>query len=174
MNQKNASINLKELSHLTGFSISTVSKALNNRVDISLKTKEIVVEVAKKHNYVPNSFAVGLRKNKSHTVAVILPQVNVPFYGNLLFYFHRIADCLGYRLLVFQSFKSEKKEIEYLKNIGDGSIDGAIVITNKKNKCPYNQFSVPVLTIPIFEAEAAENLERFSFNTFEKFLVEIN
>ena len=167
-------INLKELSHLTGFSVSTVSKALNDRVDISSKTKKIVVGAAKKHNYVPNSFAVGLRNSKSYTIAIILPQVNVDFYGNVLFHFHKIADKLGYRILVFQSFENEAKEAEYLTSISDGSIDGAIVISKKKSNVYDKKFSVPILPITVGEAEAAVNLEQFSLNTFKNFLTEIN
>ena len=172
MNQKTASINLKELSYLTGFSISTISKALNDKVDISTKTKKIVMGVAKEYNYVPNSFAVGLRNNKSYTIAVILPQINISFYADLLSHFQKIADKEGYRILVFQSFKSEAKELESLKSIRDGSIDGAIVITENVNNNNHIKFSVPVLNIAIADAMSTKNLEHFSLKSFEALLKE--
>ena len=174
MNQKTPSINLKELSYLTGFSVSTVSKALNDKIDISTKTKKIVMGVAQKHNYVPNSFAVGLRNNRSYTIAAILPQVNTDLYGDILYYFQKTADRLGYRIVVFQSFGSEIKEIQYLKSICDGSIDGAILITEKENTSYSDRYSIPVLSIPTVEVKGAENLEKFSHAKFEKFLFEIN
>ena len=115
MNTQATSINLKELSYLTGFSVSTVSKALNDKYDISKKTKRLIMGVAKEHNYVPNRFAAGLRSKKSNTVAIILPQINVSFYSNILSYFQKIAARQGYRIMVFQSFEKEEKEIKFFK-----------------------------------------------------------
>lgn len=174
MNPRSSTINLKELSYLTGFSVSTVSKALNDKLDISDKTKRLITKIAEKHNYIPNSFAVGLRNKKSSTVAIILPQINVDFYSNMLFYFQKIADQQGYRIIIFQSYENEIKEIEYLKSICDGSIDGAIIITSVKNNLYSKNFSIPVLTLSIMEALAMEDLDRYCYNSFEKLLVDIS
>lgn len=165
------SINLKELSYLTGFSISTVSKALNDKLDVSVKTKRLITRVAKKYNYIPNSLAVSLRNRKSSTVAIILPQINVDFYSSLLFHFQKIADRQHYRIVVFQSFESEQKEIEYLKSICDGSIDGAIVITRAKNNLYLQDYMIPVLSLSILETLSTENLDDYCFSAFEKLLV---
>lgn len=173
MNPKNSSINLKELSYLTGFSVSTVSKALNDKFDISDKTKRFITGIAEKHNYIPNSFAVGLRNKKSCTVAIILPQINVDFFSNMLFYFQNTADRNGYRIIVFQSFELELKEIEYLNSICDGSIDGAIVITSIKNNVYSNNFSIPVMALSIMEALATEELDNYCFNNFDLLLNKI-
>lgn len=53
---------LKDISIITGFSVSTISKALNNKDDISTKTKEIIQKAALENNYQPNHYAVMLRK----------------------------------------------------------------------------------------------------------------
>jgi len=58
-------VNLKKISTLSGFSVSTVSKALNNKKDISSVTREAIQGIAKKHNYVPNFSALALRKQRS-------------------------------------------------------------------------------------------------------------
>jgi LacI family transcriptional regulator len=173
MSPHNTSINLKELSYLTGYSVSTVSKALNDKFDISAKTKSLITRVAKEHNYIPNSFAVGLRNKKSSTVAIILPEINVTFYSNLLFHFLQIADHQGYRIVVFQSFENTSKEIEYLKSICDGSIDGAIVITSTKNNLYSKDYTIPVSTILIMEALSQEALNEYCFHIFEKLLTKI-
>ena len=170
MSAHHTSINLKELSFLTGFSISTVSKALNNKLDVSTETKQLIMGVAKKHNYIPNSFGLGLRSKKSRTVAIILPQINTNFYSNLLFYFQQIADHHGYRIVVFQSFESETKEIGYLTSICDGSIDGAIVVSRRRNDFYSENYAVPVTTILIAEALGQDKLKKYCFLMFEKLL----
>ncbi|EDM45405.1 putative LacI-family transcriptional regulator [unidentified eubacterium SCB49] len=173
MSPHNSSINLKELSYLTGFSVSTVSKALNDKFDISEKTKRFITSVAEDHNYVPNSFAVGLRNKKSRTIAVILPQINIEFYSNLLFHFQKIAARKGYRVVVFQSFEKEEKEIEYLKSVCDGSIDGSIVFTNNKNNLYAEDYSIPVASILISKEHNEDELNEYCFKIFEKLLVQI-
>ncbi len=170
MNTHSTSINLKELSVLTGFSVSTVSKALNGKLDVSTKTKRLIMDVAEEHNYVPNSLGVRLRNKKSYTVAIIVPQINIKVYSNLLFYFHQIADCRGYRIIVFQSFKSELKETECLHSLCDGSIDGAIVFSNVINNFYTRNYKIPILTIEIREALIQENLSKYCFQKFEKLI----
>ena len=173
MSAHHTSINLKELSFLTGFSISTVSKALNDKFDISDKTKRFITRIAEKHNYIPNSFAVGLRNKKSSTVAIILPQINVDFFSTMLFHFQKTADRNGYRTLVFQSFAKEIREVQYLNSICDGSIDGAIVITNKKNNLCAKTFSIPIMTLEIMEAPRTEELDSYCCNNFNILLSKI-
>ena len=51
---------LKKLSELLGISISTVSRALKDHPDISVKTKARVKELASTLDYEPNNFAVQL------------------------------------------------------------------------------------------------------------------
>lgn len=172
MSPHNTSMNIKELSYLTGFSVSTVSKALNNKLDISTETKRFITSIAEKHNYIPNSLAVSLRNKKSSTVAIILPQINVDFYSNVLFNFQKIADHHDYRVVVFQSFEREVKEIEYLKNICDGSIDGAIVITSSKNNSYSKDYSIPVLTLSIVETLSSEDIDEYCSSAFKKLLTQ--
>jgi len=70
-----SAITLKKISRLSGFSVSTVSKALNDKKDIGVETKEMIMSIAKQHNYVPNYFATALRKQNTKTLAVIIPQI---------------------------------------------------------------------------------------------------
>lgn len=76
---------LKKISHISGFSTSTVSKALNDCFDISVDTKKIIQDIAIQYNYTPNKNAIALRKSKSNIIAVILPQVNQQLYSDTLF-----------------------------------------------------------------------------------------
>lgn len=64
---------LKEIAEQLGISITTVSKALKGYSDVSLKTKNAVISLAKELNYTPNSFAVNLRTKESKTIGLIVP-----------------------------------------------------------------------------------------------------
>ncbi len=66
-------MNIKEFSRHLGLSTSTVSKALNNRSDVSEDTKRKVQEAAIALGYKPNVSARNLRSGKANAVAMLLP-----------------------------------------------------------------------------------------------------
>ena len=63
-------ITLKHISQISGYSISTVSKALNNRSDVSKQAKFKISKIAKSNNYIPNNTALALRSKKTKIIAV--------------------------------------------------------------------------------------------------------
>lgn len=130
-----SAITLKTLSVLSGYSVSTVSKALNDKADISIETREAIMNIAKEHNYVPNHYALALRKQQTKTLAVIIPEIADSFYGAILSEIQNLTFELGYRLMVFQSFTSQHKEKECFKLINDGSVDGVLVLSATDNTC---------------------------------------
>ena len=151
MNHLESTITLKEISIAAGYSVSTVSKALNNKLDISKNTRDIIQGIADKYNYVPNNYAVALRKKKTSTIAVIVPQINVSFYSSFLCNIEQLAYTKGYRLVIYQSFEDESREQEFIKNNNDGSVDGLIIITknNLQSKYLSEDNNLPVKYIQI-------------------------
>ena len=65
---------IKDIAKLCGVSVATVSKALNDKADISEDTKQHIKQVAKQMGYVPQYYARAIRTNKSYNIGVL-------FYG---------------------------------------------------------------------------------------------
>ncbi|MBU2938234.1 LacI family transcriptional regulator [Lacinutrix sp. C3R15] len=165
-------ITLKCISDISGFSVSTVSKALNNKSDISSKTREIIKTIAQKHNYVPNYTALSLRKQRTKTLAIIVPEIADAYYGCIVSEIQKFSFKNGYRLLVFQSFSSKLEEELCLKNINDGSVDAAIIIsTNKKdNSSTYFNNQLPIDYIEICNLKTRKELKEEVILSFKKSL----
>lgn len=124
---------LKTISNITGYSVSTISKALNNKHDIKEDTKKMIQDVAFKSNYKPNKNAKALRCNKSSMVAIIVPRINHEPYGEILYNIHKCAAKKGFRVMLFQSY-DDITQINYqLEDINDGSVDAAVVFTINEN-----------------------------------------
>ncbi|HHG8771116.1 TPA: LacI family DNA-binding transcriptional regulator [Raoultella planticola] len=66
-------MNIKELAASLGLSTATVSKALNNKSDISSHTRKKVLAAAEQLGYRPNASARHLRSGKVGVVALLLP-----------------------------------------------------------------------------------------------------
>jgi LacI family transcriptional regulator len=118
---------LKEMSQLLGVSISTVSKALNNADDISIRTKKRVKELAEALNYQPNKMGAALRNKKSKTIGVIIPDILNPFFAEVLFGIERYSSKNGYDTLVCFSNDLREKEAEKIKLLKSGSVDGFLI-----------------------------------------------
>ncbi len=163
---KSSAITIKQISFLSGYSISTVSKALNNKLEISKATRESIKTIAKQHNYVPNNYAVSLRIQKTGSIAVILPKVTETCYGYSLCYLQKSAEKLGYRILFYQSFNSSTKELDYIKSLSDGSIDGIIVVSSEhKEKSEYTGNSFPIELLQIKRSQSVDEIKQLSYDS---------
>lgn len=121
-------VTMKTLSQMSGYSISTVSKALRDKKDISIKTRQIIKELAESCDFVPNNSAIALRSQKSNTIAVIVPQIDSMIYGSMLNSIQHVAFEQGYRVVVQQYVNYENGAFECLKSLRNGGIDGIIVL----------------------------------------------
>ena len=66
-------MNIKEFSKKIGVPISTISKALGGYKDVNINTKNNIVALAKKYNYVPNIYAKTLASKVNFSVGLVLP-----------------------------------------------------------------------------------------------------
>ena len=165
------SVTIREISSMSGFSVSTVSKALNDKKDISVETRKAIKGIAKKFNYVPNNYAVALRGKKTKSIAVILPSVTVPHYNQALFHLQKAAESSDYRVLLYQTFSSFERETNYINRLNDGCIDGIFVIsetTQKKSECNLNNF--PLIALNVNKNHSIRDIERLTQSCLSKFI----
>jgi LacI family transcriptional regulator len=130
-------ITIKTIAKELGVSTSTVSKALKDSHEISKETKERIQAYANYYNYKPNSLALQLRNQKTKVLGVILPTIVHHFFSTVIMGIEEGANEKGYHIMVCFSNESYKKEVETLKVLSNGSVDGLIVsIANEtlKNK----------------------------------------
>lgn len=135
---------LKEIATKLGISITTVSKALKNYTDVSQKTKNAVLEMAKNLQYTPNSFAVNLRTKESKTIGLIVPELMHNFFSTVVNAIINEAEKNGYLVIILQSNETlalEKKQIDLLIN---KRVDG--IIMSLSNESNYDEHIKEVLT----------------------------
>lgn len=120
-------ITLKDLAKELKVSVSTVSKALNDSYEISEDTITKVKELAKKHNYKPNKAALSLKKNKTRTIGVILPNILNPFFARSLHSIEEEASKHNYSIITCISNESLEKEKKSISLLTDGSVDGFLI-----------------------------------------------
>jgi LacI family transcriptional regulator len=120
-------MNLKQLAKELNVSISTVSKALRDSHEISAITKEAVLAKARELNYEANPFASSLRKQKSKTIAVVIPKVDNNFFALAINGIESIAQEKGYHVLIYLTHEDMQKEIAITKLLQNGRVDGMMI-----------------------------------------------
>ena len=125
-------MNLKQLAKELNLSISSVSKALRDSHEISATTKAKVLAKAKELNYQVNPFASSLRKQKSKTIAVIIPEIANNFFGLAINGIESIAQEKGYHVLIYLTHEDIQKEMAITQIVQSGRVDGVLMsITNE-------------------------------------------
>ena len=66
-------MNIKQFSKKIGVPVSTISKALGDYKDVNVNTKNRIITLAKKYNYVPNIYAKTLASKVTFSVGLVLP-----------------------------------------------------------------------------------------------------
>jgi len=120
-------MNLKELAKELNLSISAVSKALRDSHEISAVTKVAVLAKAKELNYQVNPFASSLRKQKSKTIAVVLPEIDNLFFALAINGIESIAQEKGYHVLIYLTHEDNQKEISITQLLQNGRVDGIMM-----------------------------------------------
>ncbi|MBL7739951.1 MAG: LacI family DNA-binding transcriptional regulator [Chitinophagaceae bacterium] len=118
---------IKILAKELNLSVASVSKALRDSHEISKETKEKVLALARKLNYVPNPYASSLRKRKSKTIAVVLPEVADSFFSLAINGIESVAQDKGYHVLIYLTHESFAREEAILNEFKSGRVDGILI-----------------------------------------------
>ena len=127
-------MNLKKLAEQLNLSVSTVSKAFRNSYDISPKTRDRVLALAKELNYQPNPYASGLRTQKSKTIAVILPEIANNFFTQVINGIEEVAQAKEYHVLIYLTHEDHEKEVAFIQHLQSGRVDGVLISVSDGTK----------------------------------------
>ena len=125
-------VTLKQIAKELDVSISTVSKALRNSIEISEDTKQKVQAFAKLYNYKPNNIALSLKNRKTNTIGIIIPEIVHHFFSKVIRGVELVANKRGYNVIIGLSNESFDKEVINMEMLANGSIDGFIISLSKQ------------------------------------------
>ncbi|QDO92618.1 LacI family transcriptional regulator [Formosa sediminum] len=115
-------------------SAATVSRALNDHPKTSIKTKIRVQETALELGYEQNKLALALKSGRSNNIGVIVPRIDINFFGSII---RGIEDELypkGYHIIICQTHDNEEKEIQNINALLNAQVDGIITSITKNTK----------------------------------------
>lgn len=144
---------LKKIAKVLDISISTVSRALKNHPDISVSTKQKVMELAQTLEYEPNAMAVNLRSKNTKVFGVMIPSITNNFYDSFIAAVEEEARKSGYSLMILQSGDNPDAEIENLKIYRQNRVSGLFACISQEtiNMTPFYKMKEVEIPIVFFD-----------------------
>jgi len=125
-------ISLKDIAIELGVSISTVSRGLSDHPDISDEMTARIKELAGLRNYSPNPMAMGLLKQRTKMIGVIVPDLVTHFFSSVISGIEEVAKERGYFVIISPSNESYLKEKENIDNLMKARVEGFIVCISQE------------------------------------------
>ena len=119
-----------DVAALAGVSQSSVSRAFSRRTNIADETQEKIFEAARKLNYVPNSIASSLTTKRTNIIALIIGDLENPFYVHMLHAFSERLQAQGRQILTFTAGPDDDTDAVMMRVL-QYQVDGIIVTSAK-------------------------------------------
>lgn len=120
-------VSIKDIARMLNISVATVSRALHDRYDVHPETKRKVLELAERLNYRPSSHAIGLLKKRTHTIGLVVPEIDNQFFSETINGLENVAYQQGYNVMIFQSQNIYEREVKIIDQLIGARVDGIAI-----------------------------------------------
>lgn len=93
-------VTIKDIARESGYSISTVSRVLNNKGDVSPDAKKKIEETVARFHFVPNNNAKNLKQNNSKAIGVLVRGTSNMLFASIVEEIQRMIEKTDYTLVV--------------------------------------------------------------------------
>ena len=125
-------ITIKDVARRLNVSISTVSRAFNDKYDIRKDTRAEILRVAEEMGYRPNPIARKLIQQKTFNVGVVVPEFVNSYFPEVIIGIQEVLIEKGYQVLVMQSNECYTTELKNIKTLEDNMVDGMIISLSRE------------------------------------------
>ena len=118
---------ISDVAEKTGYSITTISRAINDHPYVSDKTKKKIFDAMKELDYYPNNVAQQLRGKGTKLIGVIISFVINPFFTYLVDAIEKAAYQVGYQIVILQTLEEPEREKKFIEMLKKRQLDGLIM-----------------------------------------------
>lgn len=133
-------VKLIDVAKKANVSEATASLVMNNRPGVNTETRKKVLEVAMQLGYLPNFIARGLAMQKTHTIGLVVTDVENPFFGSLTNYIDESVLANGYNLILSVSNDDLELEDKIIYSFIGKRVDGVIVVPTVMYRDKFDSF----------------------------------
>jgi len=122
---------MRDVARRAGVSIKTVSRVVNRSAEVSEETRLRVQAIIKDLGYRPNIAARSLHTRRTHTVALVVPDITDPFWPQVVHGVQAQAHKSDYSVIVANSGESPQEELLHIDLFLQRQVDGIILCSSR-------------------------------------------
>ncbi|MCE7003912.1 LacI family transcriptional regulator [Kibdelosporangium philippinense] len=130
---------LKDVAELAGVSVKTVSNVVNGYSFVKPENERKVREALAATGYKPNVGARNLRRGRTGFIALMVPELSIPYFGELAGGVITAAHAHDWSVLIEQTQGLRDPEVSTLASLGPHMVDGAIISPEALHTEDYTQ-----------------------------------
>ena len=166
---KTQNITLNDIAKVLNVSKVTISKALRNHPDISIRMKDLIKKTAIEMGYSPNFVARNLSAKKTNTIGLVVPKIAHFFFGSVIEAIYDAAFENNYEIILTVTQENQEKENKYIQSLLSMRVDG-IIISITQNTVDCSMFeSIREKEVPIVFLDRVVECGDFSCVTVEDY-----
>lgn len=127
---------MRDIAKKCGVSITTVSRALRNKGEISPETKERILKIADEMEYSANIPARVLAGGKSNTIGLIVADNSNPYFAKLILGIEDIAKENDFGVILYNTNEDPELEMQAHRMLIEKRVDGLIITSLRTGKDP--------------------------------------
>ncbi len=124
-------ITIGDIAIAAGVSKQTVSRAINDKDEISLETKERIMQLVRELGYRPNRLAQAMNSQRTRMVGLVVSDITNAFFPEIARGAQDAAMAQDYTILIVNTDESADREIQMLELLAAQSVDGIISFTHQ-------------------------------------------
>lgn len=145
MGKKN--VTFSDIAKYTNFSKTTISRYFNNPDSLTLENQQIIADALEALHYKENKVARVLANGKTEFVGIIIPNLYMHYYSEMLSRILATYETFGYKFLVFTGNEKEDVERKYIQELLAYKIEGLIILSHTISSKELASYHIPLVTI---------------------------
>lgn len=135
MGTKKRTVTIHDVARAAGVSVSTVSRVLNDKVDVSTETQERVQQVIEHLGYTSSLAARSMRSRRKNLIGLVVPDIGFPYAIEIMKGINRAIAESPYDLLVYTTGDIRKSgtathEQYYISLLNNSLTDGVVIVAS--------------------------------------------
>ena len=147
MAEKKKNITFNDIAKFTGFSKTTISRYFNNPDSLTPENQKIVSDALEKLDYKENKVARILANGQTEFIVILIPNLYLAYYSEMLNQILSTYETFGYKFLVFIGKDKEETERKYIQELLAYKIEGLIVLSHTLPSLELASLPIPVVAV---------------------------
>ena len=140
-------VTFSDIAKYTNFSKTTISRYFNNPESLTSESRKKIEDALISLDYKENKVARSLANGKSEIIGVIIPDLFLHYYSQILNELINTYSKYNYKFLVFVANHDTNEEMNYINELMAYQIEGLIILSHSIDSKTLSNLNIPIVAV---------------------------